>query len=44
MADIVRFAPAALLGVGCLLISGAREQKKMAPRMDMAAIQMSAPG
>ena len=44
MADRVRFAPAALLGVGCLLISGAREQRKMPPRTDMAAIVMSAPG
>lgn len=44
MADLVRFAPAALLGAGCLLISGAREQKKMAPRTNMAAVAMAAPG
>lgn len=47
MADLMtlqRFAPAALLGVGCLLISGAREQEKMPPRTDMAAIRLDAPG
>jgi len=44
MANFAAFAPAALLGVGCLLISGAREQRKMPPRMDMAQIPMDAPG
>jgi EpsI family protein len=44
MADFVRFAPAALLGAGCLLISGAREQKRMPPLRDMAAVAMAAPG
>ncbi len=44
MADLQRFAPAALLGVGCLLISGAREQLKVPQRMDMASIAMDAPG
>ena len=39
-----RFLPAALLGVGCVLISGAREQLKLPPRGDMAQIQMDAPG
>jgi EpsI family protein len=41
---VQRFLPAALLGVGCLLISGAREQLKVPPRKDMATIQMDAPG
>jgi EpsI family protein len=44
MADIVRFAPAALLGAGCLLISGAREQKRVPPLRDMATVAMPAPG
>ena len=47
MADVMavqRFAPAALLGVGCLLVSGAREQLHVPPRMDMAQVQMDAPG
>ncbi len=44
MADLQRFAPAALLGVGCLLVSGAREQLKVPQRMDMARIPMDAPG
>lgn len=47
MADVMavqRFAPAALLGVGCLLISGAREQLHVPARMDMAQVRMDAPG
>jgi EpsI family protein len=44
MADLQRFAPAALLGVGCLLVSGAREQLKVPQRTDMAQIAMDAPG
>lgn len=44
LANVQRFAPAALLGVGCLLISGAREQLKVPQRTDMARIPMEAPG
>ena len=47
MADVMavqRFAPAALLGVGCLLVSGAREQLHVPARMDMAQVRMDAPG
>lgn len=43
-ADVQRFLPAALLGVGCLLVSGAREQLRVPPRAPMAAIRMDAPG
>lgn len=44
LAAVQRFAPAALLGVGCLLVSGAREQLRMPQRMDMGQIAMDAPG
>ncbi len=44
LANVQRFAPAALLGVGCLLISGAREQLRVPQRHDMAQIAMDAPG
>jgi len=42
--NVTRFAPAALLAVGCALIFGAREQQKMAPRAKMATVQVAAPG
>ena len=44
MSNFVRFAPAALLGVGCLLISGAREQKRMAPRLPLSTVRVDLPG
>lgn len=44
MADLVRLAPPALLGVGCLLISGIRGQQRLAPRESLANIAISAPG
>jgi len=42
--NIIRFAPAAMLGVGCLLISGMREQKRVPPREPMARIDMGVAG
>ena len=44
MATLVRTVPPALLGVGCLLISGAREQQRVAPRTNLATIALNAPG
>ena len=44
MSDVLRYAPAALLGVGCLLISGIREQERVPPRAPMATVQLSTPG
>jgi len=44
MADLVRLTPAALLGVGCLLISGIRGQQRLAPRAPLASIALTAPG
>jgi EpsI family protein len=44
MADVMKFAPAALLGVGCLLISGLREQSKVPPRAPMKTVQVNAAG
>lgn len=44
MANIVRFAPAALLGVGCVLISGIREQQRVPPRRPLATLQVNVPG
>ena len=44
MSNVVRFAPAALLGVGCLLISGVREQQRLAPRAPLSTIQVNVPG
>ena len=38
-----RFAPAALLGVGCLLISGARQQQRVPPRLPLATIRVDVP-
>lgn len=43
MADLARFAPAALLGVGCLLISGVREQQQLPPRRPIPSIPIAAP-
>jgi EpsI family protein len=42
--NVTRFAPAALLAVGCLLISGIREQLKMPPVAPMASVRVDAPG
>lgn len=39
-----RFVPAALLGVGCLLISGAREQQRVPPRRALASVRVDVPG
>jgi EpsI family protein len=44
MRDLMRFAPAAMLAGGVLLISGAREQKQMPPRTPMTAIKIDAAG
>lgn len=44
MSNVVRFAPAALLGVGCLLISGARDQQRLAPRLPLTTVQVNVPG
>ncbi len=44
MPDLARFAPAALLGVGCLLISGARTQQQVAPRLPLSTIRVDVPG
>lgn len=44
MSDAMRYAPAAVLAVGCLLTSGVREQHRMPARQSMASIAMSAPG
>ncbi len=44
MPDVARFAPAALLGVGCLLISGVREQQRVPPRLPLADVQVNVPG
>jgi EpsI family protein len=44
MTDVVRYTPVALLGVGCLLISGIREQQRMPSREPMKAVAVQAPG
>lgn len=44
MPDVARFAPAALLAVGCVLISGVREQQRVAPRLPLATVQVNVPG
>jgi EpsI family protein len=44
MRDPMRFAPAALLAAGCLLISGIREQKKVPPQIPMSRLAMPVPG
>jgi EpsI family protein len=42
--NLTRFAPAAVLGVGCLLISGVREQKRVPPVIPMSKITVAIPG
>lgn len=44
MPELVRFAPAAVLGVGCLLISGARTQQRIPPRLPLSTVQVDVPG
>ena len=44
MPNLTRFAPAAVLGVGCLLISGVREQKRVPPVIPMSKISVAVPG
>ncbi len=44
MTNTTRFAPAALLGVGCLLISGVRQQQRLSPRRPLATVQVNVPG
>lgn len=44
MPNVIRFAPAAILGVGCLLVGGVREQTQMAPRMPMSQLSVAVPG
>ena len=41
---VTRFAPAALLGVGCLLISGARTQQRVPPRQPLSTVRVDVPG
>lgn len=44
MADLARLTPPALLGLGCLLISGIRGQQRLAPRAPLATVTVAAPG
>jgi EpsI family protein len=44
MSDVVRFAPTALLAVGCILISGIREQQKVKSREPIPSLQLELPG
>ena len=44
MRNLSAFAPVAVLGVGCLLVSGVREQQKMDPRQHMKDIAIAVPG
>ncbi len=44
MANLARLTPPAVLGVGCLLISGIRGQQRLAPRAPLDSITVSAPG
>lgn len=44
MADVSRFAPAALLAIGCVLISGIREQQQLAPRARISTLDLKVPG
>jgi EpsI family protein len=44
MRDLARFLPPAALAVGCVLISGAREQLTMQPVAPMKSLQIDAPG
>jgi EpsI family protein len=41
---MMRFAPAAILGLGCLMISGVREQKQLPPLVPMARLSVAVPG
>ena len=43
MHSVTRYTPAALLGVGCLLTSGMREQEKVPSRQPMSALSVSVP-
>jgi EpsI family protein len=42
--QLQHLVPAAALGLGCLLLFGMREQKRVQPREHMATIQLDAPG
>jgi EpsI family protein len=44
MTNLTRFTPAVLLGVGCLLTSGLREQEKVPSRKPMSALSLTVPG
>lgn len=44
MPNLSRLAPAAILAVGCVLISGVREQKRVKARMPMHALAIEVPG
>ena len=44
MPDVTPWVPVALLGAGCLLISGMREQHKVPARAEMRTIAVDAPG
>jgi EpsI family protein len=43
MRDIQRFLPPAVLAVGCLLVSGLREQLRVPPRAPMRTVQIAGP-
>jgi EpsI family protein len=44
MNSLTRFTPAVLLGAGCLLTSGLREQEKVPSRKPMSALSIGVPG
>jgi EpsI family protein len=44
MRDAQRFLPAAVLGLGCVLLFGVREQEEVPPRAPMATVQLATPG
>ena len=44
MADAQKFLPAVVLGLGCVLLFGIREQQRVPARAPMASIALSAPG
>ncbi|MDF1502504.1 exosortase C-terminal domain/associated protein EpsI [Roseisolibacter sp. H3M3-2] len=44
MRDVLQWVPVALLGAGCLLLNGMREQHQMPARAEMRTITVDAPG
>jgi EpsI family protein len=41
---MMRFAPAVILGLGCLMISGVRDQKQLPPLVPMGKLNVAVPG